>query len=308
MYTIPKFKISLINRMNSLFTEPIFVANHSLSINFTIPPPVSPIKTRGFKRCHSPSSSSPCKRIRELSAISPYTAAIVETVSPSKQEAFLETIKTIPEKVDKEFVPEISATRTGAEIEKMFPKIATCPICREKSFGVFRSNMPVVDLICTNAVKHLEKKECFLWQLKVSSDPNDNYFSKKNKFFIPGSSKKRDEQHFVSASKPLEDKMIVPGYIFLHLKKVRIPNTDSSVKAQKYIVNQNKSFVLSPNYQREDDENYYFKAGVGAYGGFKMSWNETLVDLKLIQSVISEPQISLEDYPLKKIKNPFCCK
>ena len=77
---------------------------------------------------------------------------------------------------DKDFVCDPSPVEMGKLIEYHLAKNGVCPFCSARMLLFKSPSMPLVDMICPSFESHIERSECFLWQIKTAGHQN-TYFS-----------------------------------------------------------------------------------------------------------------------------------
>ena len=188
-------------------------------------------------------------------------------------------------------------------MENIVSFYGTCPVCGQKSLHKYQnSNIPVVDLVCTNLRYHLVEDKCFIFQLKISL--TTDYFNKGKQIIAVGSKIFGEPSHLVSVKAEIENKIVVPGYICIKLYRDRD-------NIQTYHIDKNNSFVIVPkysvpNYQNKSDNNYYrYLDSTNKYGKHIISWNNFICDLYDIDIVINLQTITFEVFNEEVIQNPY---
>lgn len=146
----------------------------------------------------------------------------------------------------------------GVFLEKWICANLTCPGCSGKLVKYASSNMPVVDIMCSNK-EHDAKFGPKYYQVKSTESNNwfgnHKYFSLKDKYIKVGSTRFGKLSHEVTLGDE-ENKKIVIGYICIEY--VYSPNSARSIN-----INMKKSFFVIPDLTKipssddEKKERYY---------------------------------------------------
>lgn len=251
------------------------------------------------------------KRTSDINNITltPTTKLIYNATSPKSKSrilrdlrnnnAVIESIESKIDLLDPDYQEKFQNNGLGFFMEDYICAYAKCPVCGQPTLCKYsQSNVPVVDIVCTNSGYHLEKNNCFIFQLKISL--TDNYFSKKNQILVVGSKNYGSISHIQSGHQPIQDKIIVPGYICIKLKQ-----TESIV--QEYMIDYSNSFILIPNYQNRSNDNYYEYLDISSmYGKNILSWNNNMVDITKLNNILTTTKIKHEVFEEEIFKNPYC--
>ena len=179
---------------------------------------------------------------------------------------------------DLDYKEKMENNMLGFYMESFISCYGKCPVCKQKTLRKYNmSNMPVIDLICTNFDYHYNNGGCFMYQLKTSID--SNYFNKNH--ITVGSKRFGYNSHIVKGSDDDNKKLLVIGYICLFLTQNE--NNDNN---NKYKINKSKSFVLIPDLKSTLDEHYY-SYGVNYFGKNIIRWNSKLVTMNSISNCIN---------------------
>ena len=252
--------------------------------------------------------TTPKKSIKKTTElITPLTKQILDTVSPRSKEWLLEDIKKDNRNLEKKkiqqdsnytyYLEKMDNNGLGFFMENFISFYAVCPSCKHSSLKKYKySNIPVVDLVCTNYKQHLKNNTCFIYQLKISL--TDDYFDKQNQTIAIGSKKYGFISHEVEGNTELKNKLIIPGYICLKLRKSEL--------LQEYKIEINKSFVLIPNYKNKINELYYNYINIcNKYNKNVIQWNKKMVKEININEILNKFNIMYEIFSEEEIENPY---
>lgn len=129
-------------------------------------------------------------------------------------------------------VKNLSNNKLGSIIEDELTVNGVCPLCGMKTLRKYKNKiMPIVDLICINPI-HLIKKECFVYQIKSTTQEN-GYFSLSKKYIKIG------KNYLSSYIHTSNDILLRPGYICIKYSF----NNDKTI----IDIDTKKSFILLPN-------------------------------------------------------------
>ncbi|AGF85140.1 hypothetical protein QJ854_gp642 [Moumouvirus goulette] len=241
--------------------------------------------------------------------LTPTSRKIYEATSPKSKPYMLrdllknnEAIENSESKIDlsdPDYQEKFQNNGLGFFMEDYICAYGKCPVCGKTSLRKYsQSNVPVIDLVCVNTDYHLKNNKCFIFQIKISL--TDNYFSLKNKILIVGSKNYGEKSHIHSGNEPIINKIIVPGYICVKLKK-------SDEINQEYIIDFKNSFSLVPNYQNKSTENYYEYLNIlGAFGKNIITWNDSMVDTIKLDNIMDNNKIKYEVFQENELNNPYC--
>lgn len=250
--------------------------------------------------------STPQQPTSQVPALTPISSSIVENVSPETRERLIklfaldDAICSQYEALDLDYQEKFENGRLGFVVEDWLAANGVCPVCGNHTLCKYQqSNIPVVDLVCTNVNYHLKHKLCFLFQVKTSL--NDTYFNLRQRSVSVGSRVYGHTAHTVTGSAPLASKYIVPGYICIKLRP-------KSLEHQTYSIDSRRSFVLIPNYSSTNPQPYYGYTSTNGcwYGHPTIDWNPLMVTVYPISSVIgSQKVVEYVVYPEVSIANPY---
>ncbi|QGR54110.1 hypothetical protein [Moumouvirus maliensis] len=241
--------------------------------------------------------------------LTPTSKKIYDSTSPNSKPYILrdllqntQVIENLESKIDlldPDYQEKFQNNGLGFFMEDYICAYGKCPVCGQATLRKYsQSNVPVVDLVCINTDYHLKKNKCFIFQIKISL--TDNYFSLKNKILIVGSKIYGEISHIHTGLEPIIDKIVVPGYICVKLKKTDEIN-------QEYIIDYKSSFSIIPNYQNKSSENFYDYVDVsGFYGKNIISWNDSMVDIINLNDVLDNKKIKHEVFQENELSNPYC--
>ncbi|AVL94977.1 hypothetical protein ma591 [Moumouvirus australiensis] len=241
--------------------------------------------------------------------LTPTSKKIYNATSPNSKPYILQdllkntqTIEDLESKIDlldPDYQEKFQNNGLGFFMEDYICAYGKCPVCGQATLRKYsQSNVPVIDLVCINTDYHLKKNKCFIFQIKISL--TNNYFSLKNKILIVGSKNYGKISHIHTGLEPIINKIVVPGYICVKLKKVDEIN-------QEYVIDYKSSFSLIPNYQNKSSENYYDYIDVsGFYGKNIISWNDSMVDVINLNDVLDNNKIKYEVFQENESSNPYC--
>ncbi|XWV25935.1 hypothetical protein QJ857_gp1145 [Tupanvirus soda lake] len=240
--------------------------------------------------------------------LTPLSKSIYESVSPRSKPYLLKDlmannkiIEEIESKID-EFDPDyqekLENNGLGFFMENIISVYGLCPVCGQRTLRKYeQSNVPVVDLVCTNHEYHLENNKCFIFQVKISL--TNNYFSLRGQNIVVGSKIYGEIAHIHKGSDDPFIKIIVPGYICIKL------NSDA-INTQTYTIDHRNSFVLVPNYNDASDDYYYhYRDFKSIYGKDIITWNKSMVSTLPLNRVLQMATIDYEVFSENTIKNPY---
>lgn len=252
-----------------------------------------------------PIYQSPIKIKNELPKLTPISKLLYESATEEDKIKLLQLFKYDDERIkelnkynpeeDPDYLEKLENNGLGFYMENFICYYALCPICKQNTLKKFAShNMPVVDVVCTNKKYHLENNTCFLFQIKISL--NESYFSKKNKFITIGSKFFGYNSHVIKSNFPIQNKLVCVGYICLSLDLVS--NYDT-----KYKINNQKSFALVPDLQKQDNEYYYSYVNETTNIKNKITWNNKLVELTGTKDFLTNIEIDTNEIFFENVKN-----
>lgn len=259
-----------------------------------------------------PSSPTKTKKIDiNQYELSPSAIAIYESTSPKSKPYILEGLISDKKAIENmEFQAELSDpdyqdkmenNGLGFFMEDYISAHGFCPVCGGKTLCKYlRSNIPVVDLVCTNTDFHLQNDKCFMFQVKISV--SNDYFNFDKKILMIGSKKFGIISHIHKGTDDITKKIVMPGYICIKLNK-------HPTKIQTYIIDQKISFVLVPDYQNNSNEYYYkYLDNSTIYNRFNkniLTWNTNMINTFKLSHILPITTINYEYYSENEIKNPY---
>lgn len=247
---------------------------------------------------------SPVKSLKRKSEdfLTPIAKKIYNVTSPRSKSFVLEELQRDTTKIecieknsiDPDFQYKMENNGLGFFMENIVSFYGKCPGCNQNRLCKYASsNVPVVDLVCTNTDFHLKNNSCFLYQLKISL--GNDYFSLKKQTISVGSKKYGEIVHGINGNS--DRKMIVPGYICIQLQKTSL---------QEYNICHKKSFVLVPDYNNMTEDLYYKYTGTkNRYGSDIITWNAAMVNVHELHSVFDLQNIGYEHFNEDLIDNHY---
>lgn len=247
--------------------------------------------------------SSPLKLNPQF--MTPLSKAIYEYATPGERERLLKDfaeddnlIKISEEfKNDPDYQEKFADNGLGFYIESFVSKYMLCPICGNKTLLKYAiSNMPVIDLICTNKKEHKNGIRFFQVKSKIINldiPTKFEYFNKKSHISV-GSKRFGYNAHMISGKD--RDKSTLIGYICVALRQTN--------DKQTFNIDKKESFALVPDINKYNDEYYYAYHNTG----FKevIQWNPTIVDIYPISMFITKYTVSsTEIISGRNSVNPF---
>lgn len=247
--------------------------------------------------------------INSTNLLTPFSKSIYDAVSPNSKQYILQDMLTdndliqtnekLEEESDPDFEEKMENNRLGFYMEDFISFYGLCPVCNQPTLHKYaHSNVPAIDFVCINYKFHLNTKTCFLFQMKISL--NNNYFNLTNESIVVGSRTYGNVIHSVKGSDPLEDKMIVPGYICIKLYQ-------QHSELQSYNVDYRNSFILIPDYTSKSTDFYYtYLKTKSIYGKNMITWNNSMVKtLNLHKTIVDPIIVRYEVFNQIEITNPY---
>lgn len=242
------------------------------------------------------------KKVEEQPLMSPFAKSIYDTLTPISKQKFVKEIEKDDLYIDKnsesdpDFQEKMENNGLGFFMEDFVCMHFNCPLCGSKTLCKYvSSNVPVVDVVCTNKDYHINNKKCFLFQIKISV--TNNYFDLGEQMITIGSKIYGEAAHTVKGSEPDRNKLIIPGYICIKL----YPNGPSN---QKYSIDYNRSFIVYPDYNSKSNNSYYtYSENKSIYGKNIISWNDQMCTVKKLDKI--NIPIEFDVYNNKIIDNPY---
>lgn len=240
--------------------------------------------------------------------LTPLSKMIYESTSPRSKEYILEELLDDDELneiseieadfLDPDFTEKMENNGLGFFMENIVSKYCICPECKKATLRKYsHSNVPVVDVVCTNHEYHLNNNKCFIYQVKISL--NDEYFNFQNKYITVGSMTYGQIAHIHKGSEDIMSKIIIPGYICIRLQR-------SQNEMQTYSIDTKKSFVLIPDYNNNSNNYYYQYINYkNIYGKNILTWNNQMVKSISIKDIFKNKTISHQFFSEKEIDNPY---
>jgi hypothetical protein len=233
------------------------------------------------------------------SSLTPLSKAIYDTLTPKSKEPMLQLMRMDDlitqeaEMSDPDYVEKFENGRLGFFMEEYISYYGFCPVCGQKSLKKYdHSNVPVVDLVCINRDYHLMSETPFLFQVKISF--TNLYFDLNEKIITIGSKTYGYNAHMVKGTSPQLQKFICPGYICIKM---------NSVNLQDYVVDYRNSFVLLPDYHKQNPT-YYYKYLKSDFKN-QITWNSSMTSVQPLTKVITENRITYSVFGEEIIKNPY---
>lgn len=213
--------------------------------------------------------------IYDPNKLTPISKLIYDSVDTNEKERLLLDFKkddinlNLLDLDDPDYIEKLENNRLGFYMEDFVCHYFKCPNCMQKTLKKYAiSNMPVVDVICTNYNYHIDKNETFLFQIKISTSLN-NYFSKNNKYILIGSKKYGYNSHVINGADQAFDKQLLINYICLQLDQIA-DNT--------YNIDKRNSFILIPDAKKNINNHYYeYIQKQNRFNRSAITWNINLV-------------------------------
>ena len=276
-----------------------------IPITVALPDPVTPPAKR--RRPDTQAPSTPQQPTTPDTDFTPISSSILENLSPETREKLIrlfaldDAICNQHEVIDLDYQEKFENGRLGFVVEDWLVANGVCPVCGLHTLCKYQqSNVPVVDLVCTNVNYHLKNKSCFLFQVKTSL--SDTYFNLRQRSVSVGSRVYGHNSHTATGSASISSKYVVPGYICIKL-------TPKSQEHQTYSIDTKRSFVLVPNYSSTNAQPYYGYTSTNYscwYGHPTIDWNPLMVAVLPISSVVSNQRtVEYKVYPEVAIVNPY---
>lgn len=250
----------------------------------------------------------PSKTSTIFQMFTPMSKIIYESVSPASQTRLIKefqqnnielaNIEKKEEKLDPDYQEKMSNNGLGFYMEDFVSNYCMCPVCGQFMLRKYtHSNVPVVDIICTNSKYHLEKNECFIFQIKTSL--SEYYFSEKNHSIVVGSKKYGEPAHIHTGSEDITTKIVMPGYFCIKLNR-------SIDQSQSYTIDSKNSFIIIPDYHNKTNDFYY--QYTGKTNRFKkdiIQWNPLMFIRKKLSDITLVTNIEYEVFREDELKNPY---
>ena len=240
--------------------------------------------------------------------LSPMSKSIYNSASPRSKPYVLrdlaannkaiETLESKHDTLDPDYEEKMENNGLGFYMENFLSVYGFCPACGQQMLKKYaHSNVPVVDLVCTNYEYHLEKNLCFLYQVKISL--TNTYFNLQKQTIVVGSKHFGEPAHLHKGSEDIAEKIVVPGYICIKLNQ-------HPTDIQTYTIDHRNSFVLVPDYNNMSDEYFYqYTNTKSIYGKDVITWNTSMVSTLPLNRVIKINKIVHEIFSEKEIVNPY---
>ena len=165
--------------------------------------------------------------LQSIEALTPFSKQLAKSVAtPDRPEfikgllqddADIQGLESIDDLEDPDYVEKMANSGLGFFVEDFLSFHGRCPVCKQKTLRKYSiSNMPVIDLICTNKRYHIKTKTptCFLYQVKIKVG-DSRYFDYTHKYINIGSKAKGYNSHEVLGFRGIEHKLVVNRYICL---------------------------------------------------------------------------------------------
>lgn len=206
--------------------------------------------------------------------MTPMSKIIYDSVSTNKKSAILKDmimddnyIENIDD-FDPDYIEKLENNELGFYMEDFVCHNMRCPICGSKSLRKYNvKNMPVVDVICTNADQHNGKIKLF----QIKTTLNNGYFNRKNHVLLVGSKKYGLLCHEIYGTAPMDHKNLLVGYICINM---------TEIADNKYKISNTGSFVLIPDIHNKNNNKYYSYTGKKAHFGNEiLAWNPDMTNI-----------------------------
>lgn len=240
--------------------------------------------------------------------LTPSSKAILDSTSPRSKPYVLELLQKnsetielkekLDENTDPDYLEKMENNGLGFFMEDFISVYSKCPVCGKNTLKKYsHSNVPVVDLVCTNTDYHLKYNKCFLFQVKISL--STNYFNLRNQTIAVGSKTFGELAHLHTGTEPIKDKYIVPGYICIQLRL-------DKDEIQTYLIDHRNSFILVPDYDSNLTQLYYeYSEKKSIYGKDIIRWNSNMVHTIKLSEIIKPIKIRIEYFDEEIINNPY---
>lgn len=238
----------------------------------------------------------------------PMSKSIYDTMSPQSKPYMLadmllnnrtiDDMNEAAEFIDPDYQEKMTNNGLGFYMEDFISYYCVCPVCGQFSLRKYaHSNVPVVDMICINKKYHLEKNECFIFQIKTSL--STSYFNLKKNEITVGSINYGKPSHIHSGSESILHKIVVPGYFCIKLNSIDENN-------QSFTIDQKNSFIIYPNYNNQSNSTYYSYTGlVDRFNKSIIKWDPSMFTKKLISDVTTVNRIDYEFFVEEELENPY---
>ncbi len=259
---------------------------------------------------HVPTKNLPESPTKNFgSEMSPNSKRILNSYTPRSRKKMKYLFKKDDNKIksdlnDRDYVQKLNC-EWGIYMENILSVYGCCPTCGQSTLKKYvNPNMPVIDLVCINKSYHLEKNECYFFQVKTSFD--DFYFNLRKKYISTGSRAYGSVAHSTNAQSSPTDKIITPGYICVRLNPVYSPE---GLLSDTVSIDPTKSFVLIPDYSKESDTTNSFYEYVDVpvrYCNNTITWNNDLVtEYNLFDKILSQHTVKIEQFESSQMENPY---
>jgi hypothetical protein len=281
---------------DTLYTEEPL--NTVLSREIPFMPPQTPIRKTAFKT--------------DIESVSPYTRNIISLLSKEDAVKYVadylkenKTAKRIQDDIDSND-PEFTytlASEVGIFLEYWVCVNIKCPICMGELHKYILTNMPVIDVKCSNE-KHTFNMGPKYFQIKASDEDSallyftlNSFFDQEHGFITVGSRNPGNFSHRVKPSEAIQirhedDKKLLIGYICIEYKYY-------SANKRYIKLNLHKSFILLPKLKIASkiliNNDYYYKYIQTITGKPTIIYNPEFVQMRRFES--------LTDDLLKKVLN-----
>lgn len=223
------------------------------------------------------------------SSLTPFAKAIYNSANTEERLTLLDGfnddqiyIDKHSDKNDEIYNELLTNSKMGFYMEDYVCEKIRCPMCGDKLYKFAISNMPLIDMICTNALRHSTNKECYLWQVKTTVD-NDTYFNKLENYITIPNNRYSDMIININTTSSNHHKEIQIGFICIHLQQ-------HNVDEHKYTIIKNKSFVLIPNINLIGPTLTYYEIMLRLKNKLIIKWNQ----LSVIQNDLLTDDIHID--------------
>lgn len=296
--------ISVKDLYKLFFGKKLVVVDKLGTGNPTIIPPTNSIPTKPIPTTILPSTKTVDKSVQ----LTPISKSIYKSTSPRSKPYVLEQMLKDNDDIDKldsktditdpDYQEKMENNGLGFFMEDFICANCFCPVCNKRTLCKYaHSNVPVIDIVCTNYKYHLDNNKCFLFQVKTSV--TNSYFDLLSRTISVGSKKYGYNAHVCYGTNNMTDKFVVPGYICIKLGKF-------DPIGQTYMIDHQNSFVLVPDYNNNQNQSYYqYLKNTGIYGKSVISWNNTMVNAVPFNTISHIGKVVHDIYSEKEIDNPY---
>lgn len=173
------------------------------------------------------------------------------------------------------YYEELTKSELGYYMESYICDNLTCPNCGKKLLKYLRKNMPLVDLICENAINHLSNGLCYLWQVKTTVE-SEHYFS--NDHLTITKNGYANIMLGITPNTEHEIKMLQIGFICINLFKEN---------DHIYSIDKSRSFILIPELRHRDSNDNYYRVDRQSDDKLIVQWNMRLVKMTFFNALLT---------------------